>query len=83
MGISRYVYAYIRSTIRSSAHLGNSFEAHVRGAVNLMHLALSSPRAEPAKFFFASSISAVANWPGSGLVPETVTDNPAVAQEIG
>ncbi|KAG8213592.1 L-aminoadipate-semialdehyde dehydrogenase [Butyriboletus roseoflavus] len=61
----------------------SSFESHIRGAVNLMRLALSSPRSQPAKFFFASSISAVANWPGPGLVPEVVTDNPAVAQEIG
>ncbi|KAH0827399.1 male sterility protein-domain-containing protein [Lanmaoa asiatica] len=61
----------------------DSFESHVRGAVNLMHLALSSPRSQPAKFFFASSVSAVANWPGPGLVPEAVTDNPAVAQEMG
>ena len=60
-----------------------SFESHIRGAVNLMRLALSSPRSQPAKFFFSSSISAVANWPGPGLVPEAVTDNPAVAQEIG
>lgn len=65
------------------AHLDNSFETHVRGAVNLMHLALFSPRAQPAKFFFASSISVVANWTRPGLVPEAVTDNPAVAQEMG
>ncbi|KAG9316269.1 hypothetical protein JVU11DRAFT_2298 [Chiua virens] len=43
---------------------------HIRGAVNLMHLALSSPHPQPAQFFFASSVSAVANWPGPGLVPE-------------
>ncbi|KAF8441638.1 L-aminoadipate-semialdehyde dehydrogenase [Boletus edulis BED1] len=61
----------------------SSFETHIRGAVNLMHLALSSPRSQPAKFFFASSVSAVANWPGPGLVPEAVMDNPAVAQEMG
>ncbi|KAG6378292.1 male sterility protein-domain-containing protein [Boletus reticuloceps] len=61
----------------------SSFEMHIRGAVNLMHLALSSPRSQPAKFFFASSVSAVANWPGPGLVPEAVTDNPVVAQEMG
>ncbi|KAF8549988.1 L-aminoadipate-semialdehyde dehydrogenase [Imleria badia] len=61
----------------------SSFETHIRGAVHLMHLALSSPRAQPAKFFFASSVSAVANWPGPGLVPEAVTDNPEVAQEMG
>lgn len=61
----------------------NSFETHIRGAVNLMQLALSSPRSQPAKFFFSSSVSAVANWPGPGLVPEAVTDNPTVAQEMG
>jgi hypothetical protein len=64
------------------AHVGNSFKTHVCSTVNLMHLALSSPWAEPAKFF-ASSISVVVNWPGLGLVPEMVTDDPAIAQEMG
>ncbi|KIJ67974.1 hypothetical protein HYDPIDRAFT_83419 [Hydnomerulius pinastri MD-312] len=61
----------------------SSFEAHIRGAVNLMNLALSSPRPQPAKFFFSSSISAVASWRGPTDVPEAVTDDPSVAQPLG
>jgi hypothetical protein len=60
-----------------------SFETHIRGAVNLMNLALSSPHPHPSKFFFASSVSAVASWPGPGDVPEAVTDDPFVAQDMG
>lgn len=63
--------------------VGRSFETHIRGAVKLMHLALSSPHPERVKFFFASSISAVLNWPGPGSVPEAVIDDPAVAQGMG
>ncbi|KIJ19149.1 hypothetical protein PAXINDRAFT_161353 [Paxillus involutus ATCC 200175] len=61
----------------------SSFETHIRGAVNLMNLALSSPHPHPSKFFFASSVSAVASWPGPGDVPEAVTDDPFVAQDMG
>ena len=59
------------------------FEPHIRGAVNLMHLALSLPHGEPAKFFFVSSVSSVLNWPGPGLAPEAVMDDPAVAEVLG
>ncbi|KAH7912004.1 L-aminoadipate-semialdehyde dehydrogenase [Hygrophoropsis aurantiaca] len=61
----------------------SSFEIHIRGAVNLINLALASPHAHPADFYFASSISAVASWPGPGPVPEAVTESPLVAQGIG
>ncbi|KAF8839463.1 L-aminoadipate-semialdehyde dehydrogenase [Paxillus ammoniavirescens] len=61
----------------------SSFETHIRGAVNLMNLALSSPHSHPSKFFFASSVSAVASWPGPRDVPEAVTDDPFVAQDMG
>ncbi|KAN0090779.1 hypothetical protein V8E55_004345 [Tylopilus felleus] len=82
--IARRATAIIHNAWAVNFNLGiSSFETHVRGAVNLMHLALFSPRAQPAKFFFASSISVVANWTRPGLVPEAVTDNPAVAQEMG
>ena len=35
------------------------------------------------EFFFALSVSAVANWSGLGLVPEPLADDPAIAQEMG
>ncbi|EGO25232.1 putative aminoadipate reductase [Serpula lacrymans var. lacrymans S7.9] len=59
----------------------SSFETHIRGAVNLMNLALASPR--KADFYFASSNSAVASWPGPEPVPEIVTNDPSVAQGLG
>ncbi|KAH7929842.1 putative aminoadipate reductase [Leucogyrophana mollusca] len=61
----------------------SSFETHIRGAVNLINLALASPHSHPADFYFASSVSAVAAWPGPGSVPEAVTDDPFVAQGLG
>ncbi|KAH7888517.1 L-aminoadipate-semialdehyde dehydrogenase, partial [Phlebopus sp. FC_14] len=61
----------------------SSFETHIRGAINLINLALSSPHVQPATLFFASSISAVASWPGPATVPEAVTDNPLFAQPLG
>ncbi|KAG8995366.1 hypothetical protein FRB94_009200 [Tulasnella sp. JGI-2019a] len=59
----------------------SSFEPHIRGAVNLMSLGLVSSR--QASFYFSSSVSAVAGWPGPGDVPEAVTADPNVAQKMG
>ncbi|KAG0707371.1 L-aminoadipate-semialdehyde dehydrogenase, partial [Suillus ampliporus] len=61
----------------------NSFEPHIRGAVNLINLALASPHPRPADFYFASSISAVAAWRGPESIPEAITDDPSVAQGLG
>jgi len=63
----------------------SSFENNIRGAHNLMQLALSAPRSmgQLADFYFASSVSAVAAWPGPGAVPEAITDDPSVAQGMG
>ncbi|KAG8964763.1 hypothetical protein FRC03_001374 [Tulasnella sp. 419] len=60
-----------------------SFEPHIRGAVNLMKLGLASPYPERTSFYFSSSVSAVAGWKGPSIVPEQVTDDPAVAQNMG
>ncbi|KZO94102.1 acetyl-CoA synthetase-like protein [Calocera viscosa TUFC12733] len=61
----------------------SSFEPHISGAVNLMRLALHVPSQRPPKFFFSSSISAVFAWKGPSPVPESVTDDPHVAQNMG
>ncbi|KAG1723799.1 putative aminoadipate reductase [Suillus lakei] len=61
----------------------SSFEPHIRGAVNLINLALASPHPRPADFYFASSISAVAAWHGPESIPEAITDNSSVAQGLG
>lgn len=59
-----------------------SFEPHIKGVHNLMTLAVSNP-SQSAHLYFASSVSAVFAWPGPGDVPEAVTDDPAVAQNMG
>ncbi|KAG1732264.1 putative aminoadipate reductase [Suillus paluster] len=61
----------------------SSFEPHIRGAVNLINLALASPHPRPADFYFASSISAVTAWRGPEPIPEAITDDPSVAQGLG
>ncbi|KAG1719306.1 L-aminoadipate-semialdehyde dehydrogenase [Suillus lakei] len=61
----------------------SSFEPHIRGAVNLINLALASPHPRPADFYFASSISAVAAWRGPESIPEAITDDPSAAQGLG
>ncbi|KAI5478357.1 hypothetical protein MNV49_005208 [Pseudohyphozyma bogoriensis] len=59
----------------------SSFEPHVRGACNFIKLQLDSDYL--ASFYFASSVSAVASWPGPGNVPEAVTPDPETAQDMG
>ncbi|KAG1858184.1 L-aminoadipate-semialdehyde dehydrogenase [Suillus subluteus] len=61
----------------------SSFEPHIRGAVNLINLALASPHPRPADFYFSSSISAVGAWRGPDSIPEAITDDPSVAQGLG
>ncbi|KAJ8588018.1 hypothetical protein M405DRAFT_934390 [Rhizopogon salebrosus TDB-379] len=61
----------------------SSFETHIRGAVNLINLALASPHSRPADFYFASSISAVAAWRGPKSIPEAIIDDPSTAQGLG
>ncbi|KAG2076388.1 L-aminoadipate-semialdehyde dehydrogenase [Suillus decipiens] len=61
----------------------SSFEPHIRGAVNLINLALASTHPQPADFYFASSVSAVAGWRGPESIPEAITDDPSVAQGLG
>jgi thioester reductase-like protein len=58
-----------------------SFESHIRGAVNLMQLALTP--IVVGRFYFTSSVSAVANYRGPGYVPEAVIDDWTVAQGMG
>ncbi|EIW83278.1 L-aminoadipate-semialdehyde dehydrogenase [Coniophora puteana RWD-64-598 SS2] len=92
LGLSREAYEEILRRVTLVLHnawavnfnLGiSSFENNIRGAVNLMQLALSSSRPIPADFYFASSVSAVASWPGPSAVPEAIMMDPSVAQGMG
>lgn len=46
-------------------------------------MALGLESSHLASFYFASSVSAVSRWPGPSPVPEAVTEDPRVAQDIG
>jgi len=66
LGLTESQYSAIRDEVTDVIHNAwpvnfalslESFEEHVGGAVNLINLCLASPYAEPAVFFFSSSIS--------------------------
>ncbi|KAJ3777681.1 L-aminoadipate-semialdehyde dehydrogenase [Lentinula raphanica] len=66
LGLTDEEYASIRAEVTDVIHNAwpvnfalslESFDEHVGGALNLMNLCLESPYAEPASFYFSSSIS--------------------------
>ncbi|KAL8281447.1 hypothetical protein RQP46_006131 [Phenoliferia psychrophenolica] len=90
LGLSRQRYEEIAQGVTLVLHNAwsvnfnlniTSFEPHIRGAHNLIKLCLESSHL--ADFYFASSISAVGAWPGSGRIPERVTEDPAMAMDMG
>ncbi|KAJ7356425.1 male sterility protein-domain-containing protein, partial [Mycena albidolilacea] len=64
LGLTETEYNVIRDEVTDNAWPVNfmlsldSYDEHIGGAVNLINLCLASPHAEPAAFFFSSSISA-------------------------
>ncbi|KZT55779.1 acetyl-CoA synthetase-like protein [Calocera cornea HHB12733] len=79
LGIDSALYTEMLSSVTCIIHnawrldfnMGvSSFESHIRGARNLMDLALKSERPEKPHFFFTSSIGTIANWTREGPVPE-------------
>jgi thioester reductase-like protein len=59
-----------------------SFDPHVGGALNLMNLCLRSPRADPADFYFSSSVSACQGLPDAECA-EVFQEAPASAGGTG
>lgn len=59
-----------------------SFDEHIGGAVNLLNLALKSPRKVKPSFFFSSSVGTVQGRPDP-VVHETFSDHPATAGGMG
>ncbi|KAK5256444.1 putative NRPS-like protein biosynthetic cluster [Cryomyces antarcticus] len=53
------------------------------GVRNLINLALQSPKAEPPKFAFCSSVASALNYKATPTIPETILDDPAVATPLG
>jgi len=59
-----------------------SFDEHIGGAVNLLNLALKSPRKVKPSFFFSSSVGTVQGRPDP-VVHETFSDSPVTAGGMG
>lgn len=59
-----------------------SFDEHIGGAVNLLNLALKSPRKVKPSFFFSSSVGTVQGRPDP-VVHEAFSDDPATAGGMG
>ncbi|KDQ07664.1 hypothetical protein BOTBODRAFT_139808 [Botryobasidium botryosum FD-172 SS1] len=60
-----------------------SFEPLIRGARNLIDLALASPHPTPPRVLFTSSISVVMKWDGSCAVPEDFAKHTTVVADMG
>jgi NAD(P)-dependent dehydrogenase (short-subunit alcohol dehydrogenase family) len=60
----------------------NSFDEHIGGGVNLLNLALASPRAVKPAFFFSSSVGTRQGRP-EPLVSEDYPDSPVTAGGLG
>lgn len=59
-----------------------SFDEHIGGAVNLLNLALKSPRKVKPSFFFSSSVGTVQGRPDP-VVRETFSNDPVTAGGMG
>ena len=65
---------HIAWPVNFNIHL-RSFEPHIAGLHNLQQFALSVCRPEPARLFFASSVSVAFNTPSPALITEAPIDN--------
>ena len=60
-----------------------SFEPHLSGLRTLLTLSLEVHRSEPARFYFASSISTAENTPPPALIPDAPIDDFSHALNMG
>ena len=60
-----------------------SFEPHLAGLKNLLDLSLAVKRSEPARFFFASSISTAENTPAPALIRDAPIEDLSCALDMG
>ena len=68
--------------VNFSIHL-RSFEPHLAGLRTLLALSLDVYRSEPARLFFASSISTAENTPLQALIPDAPVDDFSHALDMG
>lgn len=93
LGLDPEVYAsLIRSTtliihaawaVNFSMRLRSFENDHIAGLYNLINLALKSPRPNPPRFLFCSSIATVLGQSSNKPIPETVSYEPLAASTLG
>lgn len=93
LGLDPEVYAsLIRSTtliihaawaVNFSMRLRSFENDHIAGLYNLINFALQSPRPNPPRFLFCSSIATVLGQPSLKPIPETVSYEPLAASALG
>ncbi|KAJ7257959.1 L-aminoadipate-semialdehyde dehydrogenase [Mycena haematopus] len=91
LGLTESEYIHIRDEVTDVIHNAwpvnfalslESYDEHVGGAVNLINLCLASPYAEPAAFFFSSSISCRQGAPDLTCA-EDFAPSPSTAADTG
>ncbi|KAJ7695061.1 L-aminoadipate-semialdehyde dehydrogenase [Mycena rosella] len=91
LGLTESEYTSIRDEVTDVIHNAwpvnfilnlQSYDEHVGGAVNLINLCLASPYAEPAAFFFSSSISCRQGSPDASCT-EDFAPSPSTAAGTG
>ncbi|KAK7031412.1 L-aminoadipate-semialdehyde dehydrogenase [Favolaschia claudopus] len=91
LGLAESEYEALRAEVTDVIHnawpvnfaLGlDSYDEHIGGAVNLINLCLASPYAEPAAFFFSSSISCRQGAPDA-TCNEDFPNSPSTAAGTG
>lgn len=91
-GLSKEIYEQFRVEVSMIVHLAwpvnfnihlPSFELHLAGLNNLLALSLSVHHSEPARLYFASSVSAAENTPAPALIPEAPIEDFSQATRMG
>ena len=94
LGLTADEYAYLRNNLTTVIHNAwpvnfvlslESYDEHIGGAVNLINLARSSPRAATSSapsFFFSSSVSTTVGRPDPNVY-ERFSDSPSTANATG
>ncbi|TAQ86891.1 hypothetical protein B7494_g4802 [Chlorociboria aeruginascens] len=92
LGLSKEMVDQFRNEISLIVHLAwpvnfniplQSFEPHLAGLRNLLDLSLAVNRPEPARLWFASSISTAENTPTPAIVPNDPIENFNYALNMG
>ncbi|KAI0843104.1 L-aminoadipate-semialdehyde dehydrogenase [Hypoxylon sp. FL0890] len=93
LGLDPSTFDTLRSTLTTVIHsawmvnfnvsLGSFERSHIAGVHHMIKLCLNVPFAEPAKFFFVSSISAAAGTPIPATIREAHIENLYHAQNMG